>query len=200
MSYDVRKREARRRLMELRKSLGEERRAEDDAALQGNVCGLPEFVDAQVILTYLDFGAEVRTRGIIRAAWEAGKVVALPWCVPDSREVRWFRVTSFDALVRNRLGMDEPVPRKRDEQELEGGERMIALVPGLTFDGHGFRLGYGGGFYDTFLARFEGVSVGLCRDAQMSRDLRAEGLLDAHDLPVQIVVTNSKVVRPSITI
>ena len=77
---------------------------------------------------------------------------------------------------------------------------MIALVPGLTFDGHGFRLGYGGGFYDTFLARFEGVSVGLCRDAQMSRDLCAEGLLDAHDLPVQIVVTNSKVVRPSITI
>ena len=156
---------------------------------------LPEFAEAEVLLAYLDFGPEVRTRGIIQAAWDAGKVVALPWCVPGTHEMRWYRVTSFDALVRSRLGMEEPVPDAANEQLLGTGERMIALVPGLTFDETGHRLGYGGGFYDTFLATFDGASAGLCREVAWSQDLRAEGIIDAHDLPVHIVVSETRVVR-----
>jgi 5-formyltetrahydrofolate cyclo-ligase len=104
-------------------------------------------------------------------------------------------VSSFDALVKSKLGMDEPVPDAAHEQHLGTGERMLALVPGLTFDAAGCRMGYGGGFYDTFLAKFDGVSVGLCREAAWSCDLRAEGIVDEHDLPVQLVVTESRVLR-----
>ncbi|MBQ6411238.1 MAG: 5-formyltetrahydrofolate cyclo-ligase, partial [Atopobiaceae bacterium] len=57
------------------------------------------------------------------------------------------------------------------------------------------RLGYGGGFYDTFLAKFDGISVGLCREAQFSDDLRAEGIIDEHDLPAQLVVTEKRIIR-----
>ena len=60
----------------------------------------------------------------------------------------------------------------------------------MPFDPAGCRLGYGGGFYDTFLTRFDGVSIGLCRKAQLSCDLHAEGIIDAHDLTVQLVVTD----------
>jgi 5-formyltetrahydrofolate cyclo-ligase len=93
------------------------------------------------------------------------------------------------------LGVEEPVPDPANEQLLGTRQRMMALVPGLTFDEAGYRLGYGGGFYDTFLATFDGVSVGLCREAAWSTDLHGEGIIDAHDLPAQIVVTEERVVR-----
>ncbi len=104
--------------------------------------------------------------------------------------MRWYRVTSFDALVSSKLGIEEPVPDEANEQQLGTGQRMLALVPGLTFDAVGYRLGYGGGFYDTFLAVFDGMSVGLCRKVALSDDLCGEGIVDAHDLPVQLVVTD----------
>lgn len=195
VAIEEKKREMRRRLREVRKALGETARAQADAAIKANVLALPEFADADVVLAYLDFGPEVRTRGIIRAAWDAGKVVALPWCVPGTHEMRWFRVDSFDGLVKSNLGVEEPVPDDDAELVLGGEQRMLALVPGLTFDASGYRLGYGGGFYDTFLARFDGVSVGLCREAQLSEDLRAEGVIDDHDLPVQVVVAEERMLH-----
>ena len=194
-SVDSRKRELRAHFKGVRKDLGENGRAAIDASIEANLCSLPEFEDAEVLLAYLDFGPEVRTRGIIQAAWDVGKTVALPWCVPGTHEMRWFKVASFDGLVKSSLGVEEPEPNDETEQLLRTGQRMLTLVPGLTFDAAGYRLGYGGGFYDTFLAKFDGVSVGLCREAQFSDDLRAEGIIDAHDLPAQLVVTEKRVIR-----
>ena len=194
-SVDSRKRELRAHFKGVRKDLGENGRAAIDTSIEANLCSLPEFEDAEVLLAYLDFGPEVRTRGIIQAAWDVGKTVALPWCVPGTHEMRWFKVASFDGLVKSSLGVEEPEPNDETEQLLRTGQRMLTLVPGLTFDAAGYRLGYGGGFYDTFLAKFDGVSVGLCREAQFSDDLRAEGIIDAHDLPAQLVVTEKRVIR-----
>lgn len=194
-AVDERKRELRKHFRQVRKDLGEQGRAEVDAGIEAQLKALPEFAQAEVLLAYLDFGPEVRTRGIIQAAWDAGKVVALPWCVPGTHEMRWFRITSFNDLVRSKLGVEEPVPSDETEQLLGTGERMLALVPGLTFDPAGYRLGYGGGFYDTFLAKFDGVSVGLVREVQLSQDLRAEGIIDAHDLPAQLVVSEERTIR-----
>lgn len=188
-----RKREVRKRFRQLRDGLDERARACADDAIEVRLCALPAFEAADVVLVYLDIGTEVRTRGIIERAWAAGKTVALPTCVPGSREVRWYRVTSFDGLVRSSLGVKEPVPDPAVELLLPTGPKALAVVPGLTFDEQGFRLGYGGGFYDTFLARFGGVSVGLCREAQMSSDLHATGVVEPHDQSVSCVVTDKRV-------
>lgn len=194
VKVDERKKELRKRFRAIRKELGEEGRSRADDLIEQRLCSLPEFEQAEVLLPYLDFGPEVRTRGIIERAWAAGKTVALPWCVPDTHEMRWYKVSSFEALVRSGLGVEEPVPDEENEQPLDDEQRMLAIVPGLTFDATGYRLGYGGGFYDTFLAKFDGVSVGLCRTAQLSDDLRTEGIIDAHDLPVRLVVTEHRVI------
>lgn len=104
--------------------------------------------------------------------------------------MRWFRVESFDGLVKSRFGVEEPVPDEACELVPGSAGCEVALVPGFTFDAQGHRLGYGGGFYDTFLADFKGISIGLCRRAQLTRDLHAEGAVDAHDLPVNHVITD----------
>ncbi len=190
---DGHKRETRRRLIQLRRGLGKPERARIDAAIEERLCSLEDFDAAEVLLTYLDFGSEVRTRGIIERAWAAKKTVALPRCAPGSREMRWYRVTGFDGLVRSGLGVEEPPANAENEQPIGAGERTLAIVPGLTFDKRGYRLGYGGGFYDTFLAGFDGVSVGLCREAQLSEDLREACVVDQHDLPVHLVMTEKRV-------
>ena len=190
----TRKQELRRRLRSLRLAMGDEKRSMADTAIAKRVQQLPAFAKTGVLLTYLSVREEVNTRSLVQAAWEQGKTVALPWCVPHSRDMRWYRVRSFDSLVQGPHGIWEPDPHACDEQMLDTGEQMLALVPALAFDAQGYRLGYGGGFYDTFLASFEGVSVGLCREEQMRESLRDDGVFDTHDLPVHIVVTQSRTI------
>ena len=82
-----------------RSALTEQDRADMDARIAQAVCQLPAYQSADVVFSYLSFGAEVDTRAIIADAWARGKMVALPRCVPGSRVMEWFRVNSFDGLV-----------------------------------------------------------------------------------------------------
>jgi 5-formyltetrahydrofolate cyclo-ligase len=190
---DARKRELRQHFLVVRRDLGVEARAAAGAAIASRVTSLAEYADARVVLTYLSIGDEVQTRGIIRDAWSRGKVVALPRCVPHSRRMRWYRVESLDGLERSKFGVLEPMADPTAELDPNAASNALAIVPGLTFDARGYRLGYGGGFYDTFLAGFGGTSVGICREAQLSAS--GELAIDAHDLPVKVVVTEAQVIR-----
>lgn len=183
------KRAMRYSLKRQRDGLSLARRARGDALIARRLLALQEFKDADVVLTYLSFGSEADTRGIISAAWDANKAVAIPRCVPGVRLMRWYRVNNLEGLERSAFGVEEPPPIQENEQALNTGERMLAIVPALTFDAAGYRLGYGGGYYDTFLAGFSGVSVGICMEELASDDLRGAGVVASHDLPVQIVIT-----------
>ncbi|MDO4291079.1 MAG: 5-formyltetrahydrofolate cyclo-ligase, partial [Eggerthellaceae bacterium] len=103
----------------------------------------------------------------------------------------WHRVTSFDGLVRSSLGVDEPPanPATRIDPTAPDPAHAVALVPGLAFDAQGYRIGYGGGYYDAFLATFPGTTVGLCRRAQLAESLCAQGAIEPHDVPVQTVIS-----------
>ncbi len=68
----------------------------------------------------------------------------------------------------------------------------IALVPGLAFDRHGYRIGYGGGYYDAFLSDFPGFTVGLCYEDLLQDDLAALGCLEPHDIAVDLVATEAQ--------
>lgn len=177
-----------------RAALTEQGRRRADEAIARRVAALPEFAAADTVLTYLSFGPEVDTRAIIRQAWVAGKRVALPCCVPGTRAMEWYVVDTLNGLVRCRFGMEEPEPDPaRAVAPAAAGPHALALVPGLAFDRGGFRIGYGGGFYDRFLVEFAGVSAGLVRDAALLPSLPA---LEEHDAPVDVVVTESRVIRP----
>ena len=182
------KEELRTRMKAVRRAIPADERAAIDAAICERICALPQFQEADVVLTYLSFGAEIDTRGIIERAWSLGKAVALPRCV-GPRRMRWFRVASLDNLETSSFGVDEPRIDEAAEQHLTAEKDMVALVPGLAFDERGYRLGYGGGFYDTLLSDFAGASVGLCRQAQFVKSLEELGVIGEFDLPVDIVIT-----------
>ena len=148
-----------------------------------------------MVLAYLSVGDEVDTRELVRLAWDAGKMVAAPR-VTGPRSLAWYRVEAGDEFEVSAMGIEEPLARgERRVEPARLGERSIALVPGLAFDEMGYRLGYGGGFYDAFLERFGGVSIGLCRDAALVPSLADMGALEAHDRAVGIVVTETRLLR-----
>jgi len=65
------------------------------------------------------------------------------------------------------------------------------IVPGLVFNEKGYRIGFGGGFYDRFLADYHGKTVSLAFDFQVMKEIPTESF----DLPVQIIITNERVIR-----
>jgi 5-formyltetrahydrofolate cyclo-ligase len=188
------KRDLRARMLEARRRLGAAERARADERIRRNVAGLPEFARAHVLLAYLAMGEEVETRGIIRDAWAAGKAVALPR-VEGPHRMSFYLVDPGDgfegALVRSSFGVLEPPADPARRLAPQGPEAALAVVPGLAFDRAGLRLGYGGGFYDAYLAGFCGATAGLCREASLVDALETE----PHDLPVGVVVTEEGCLR-----
>lgn len=191
------KQRARQHFKELRGALGAAERERLDAQVAQRLWRLPEFERASLVLSYLSVGDEVDTRATIREAWRQGKTVAIPCCVPGSRLLEWYAIEDFEGLEVSRFGILEPVPIAdlRVLPPAPGSAQSagaIALVPGLAFDKEGYRLGYGGGYYDTFLAAFGGAAIGLCRSCQLSEQPLPR---DAHDCAVDAVVSELGVMR-----
>ena len=181
------KRELRARMRALRESLDADTRSQADARVAQLVTSHPAYLRAETVFTYVSVGTEVDTRAIIRDAWARGKAVAAPRVVPGTRTLEWYAITDFESLETSPFGVEEPVADPSHRVPVPGGEGApaVALVPGFTFDSQGYRVGYGGGFYDAFLPAFGGFKLGLCREAQMSA---IPVPCDAHDVAVDEVI------------
>ena len=182
------KKQMRKELAALRESLGDDVRAQYDERIAAQVTEDPDYLAADIIFTYLSVGTEVETRGIIRDAWGRGKAVAIPRVVPGTRTMQWYRIFDFERIEVSSFNIEEPIADPGNLVEVpktDSSIRAVALVPGYSFDEEGYRIGYGGGFYDVFLPEFGGVSIGLCRAPQFSQDPIPR---DEHDVAVDKVV------------
>ena len=183
------KRELRARLRAERDARDPEERAATDRRIQAAITALPEWGRSRLLLTYLAMGSEVETRAIIQAAWEAGKLVARPRVI-GPHQMTWYQVDDLDGLEKSKFGVLEPPAQRRAEvNPKDAGTHALAIVPGLAFDRRGYRLGYGGGFYDSFLAAFAGTSVGICRESTLVDKLT---VVEKYDVPVDVVITESE--------
>lgn len=185
------KRELRARLKAERDATPATERAAADAAIAERLMGLSAWDAAEVVLCYLSFGSEVETRPVIEAAWAAGKRVALPRCVPGSLAMRWHEVRDLASLERGEHGVLEPADDPATLVDPYATPSALCVVPGLGFDRAGFRVGYGGGYYDFFLYDFPGTSAGVVRSAQL---LDWIGCVEAHDRAVDLVVCEDRVI------
>ena len=169
----------RRRITQQKRALTEAQIEAASAALAEKLFCHPLYRDARALYAYLSYNQEVRTAPILRRAWQDGKRVAVPRVAGEALEFLWLEPDS--PLASGYRGIPEPI----------GGERAddptaLLLMPGLAFDPHGNRLGYGGGFYDRFLAQEpKHPTVALCYGFQLLPQLTPE----PHDLPVDAVIS-----------
>ncbi len=139
----------------------------------------PLYQKASSVYGYLPYNQEVLTWDFLRAAQAAGKRVAVPKVYGDTMRFLW--LDDLDAVSLGYCGIPEPIA---DKPEADDPHALI-LMPGLAFDLEGNRMGYGGGFYDRFLAAEpEHPTLALCYGFQMLPKLETE----AHDIPVDQVI------------
>ena len=144
----------------LREDLSEEEKLRLDSEIQSRLLSLREYSQADTVFTYISKELEVDTLAIVQAAWANQKRVAVPRCIPGTRDMEFYYIRSWQDLERASFGVMEPIVQRCERVEDES--RGFCLVPGFSFDVQGFRLGYGGGYYDRFLSRFGGFTVGVC--------------------------------------
>lgn len=148
-----RKREIRKRILDLRKKhKGEERAWKTDAVTE-LIRKHPWFLEAKAVYCYMDFGGEVGTRKLIEEAWRLKKQVYVPLVSGDTME--FYKITSFSELVPGAFGILEPTAAASDADDADAQEldcKKLMIVPGVAFDKRKNRIGFGKGYYDRYLA------------------------------------------------
>ncbi|WP_338777134.1 5-formyltetrahydrofolate cyclo-ligase [Metabacillus sp. FJAT-52054] len=132
---------------------------------------------------------EPNTRSIIEKGWKEGKRMAVPKCFPLKKEMEFRVITSFNQLETVYYGLQEPIPSKTDP--VEKCDVDVMVVPGLCFDSRGYRIGYGGGYYDRYLHNFTGDTVSLAFSCQVLPFVPSE----IFDVPVKRIITEKEVLH-----
>lgn len=176
----------------LRRAMPRAVQDEYDAAIARRVAGLWQYKRSEVLLTYVSTPIEVDTHRIIERALADGKKVAVPRCVPGTRDMEFYFIRGLGELEPGTFGVLEPRP---DPQRLvKDFSHGLCLIPALCYDWHGYRLGYGKGYYDRFLARFGGSMIGICYSECVRRRL-PHGRFDR---PAELLVTEKYLRRTGI--
>ena len=145
-----------------------------------------EYIDCRDILVYVSSEIEVSTRKIMETAF-LEKNVYCPRCVSGTNIMNFYRVSDFSQLEKGSFGILEP--DKDCELRSSFDKRAVCVVPALSFDKNGYRLGFGKGFYDRYLADFSGIKIGLCYENCLS-GIRPS---DSFDIVVNKVVTEKSI-------
>ena len=173
------KQELRRAIREQKRAMTEEEIVERSNALAEKFYNTPAYQAASTIYGYLPYNQEVRTVPMLQRALNEGKRVAVPKVYGE--EMRFIYLEDLTQVSKGYAGIPEPIadaPVAEDKQAL-------VLMPGLAFDPQGHRIGYGGGFYDKFLAKEpHHPTLALCYEFQMQAHLDTEEF----DIPVDTVL------------
>lgn len=159
------KQRLRERYKALRAAIPEDEKKKMDESITNSFIRLPSFQNCDTILLYVSIGSEISTRRLIDYCLEQGKPIALPRC-EGKRKMVFYRIASKDALKPGAFGVLEPDPAS--SERVRDLNNTLCAVPGLAFDKFGGRLGYGGGFYDSFLSGYPGAALGLCYTSMIS--------------------------------
>ena len=154
MTVSEQKKEWRTRCAAIRSAVSAEQKKADDAALCRAILSHPAFLEADLLLCFCAVRGEPDLSPVAEEALRRGIAVAYPRCV--EKEMLFHTVGGQNELLPDRFGIPAPaataplaVPTRK----------TLCLLPGLAANKAGFRLGYGGGFYDRFLATFGGITL-----------------------------------------
>lgn len=155
-----------------------------------HLVGMAPYRECRTLLGYVSFRQEVDTLPLLREALEGGKRLVLPRVNRRERTLELYRVTDLVDLQPGYQGILEPDPRRCSR--VDPDEIELVLVPGVAFDRRGYRLGYGGGYYDRLLTDIpRALKAGLAFSLQVVEFLP----IFPHDQPVDLLVTEEGILR-----
>ncbi len=183
------KRPLREKILKQRSDLPASSWVSKSTVMQQRILKLEQWRQAQCVLLYAAFRQEADTRLLLENSLTQGRITLLPRCVKGSNALELAAISNPGQLVSGAYGIPEPDPARCPRQTQPVPE--IVVLPGVGFDRQGFRLGYGGGYYDRLLDSGElgtPLRIGLCFDFQLLDTLPT----DSWDKPVHAICTEER--------
>ena len=172
------KSELRKQVLQEMKAIPRTQKVTLDLALTERFLQHPFYQEAKTIATYLSFPHEFQTQELIEQALKDGKKVLIPKTYPKGRMD--FVVYDPQQLVKTSFGLLEP---QGDLEVVDASQIDLIHVPGLVFTTKGYRIGYGGGYYDRYLKHITGHTLSTVYPCQIQNFIS-----EKHDIPVEEVL------------
>lgn len=186
----IEKNNIRQQYMSLRQKMQRFEKRDADLKILKRILVSHHYKKAKTLLCFVSTKDEVDTHALIKQAFIDGKTVAVPKCINKKGSMHFFVINSFDDLKKSNFGILEP--DKETSKRLLDFTDSICILPGFVFDKYGIRIGYGKGYYDRFLSKYQGKKIGVCYDNCMT-DLLPRG---KYDVAADMVVTQIGIIRP----
>ncbi|KGR91513.1 hypothetical protein CD30_05510 [Ureibacillus massiliensis 4400831 = CIP 108448 = CCUG 49529] len=148
-------------------------------------------INAKTVALTISNKPEVDTYLIIEKMWDLNKKVVVPKCNPKNHSMRFFEIQHFDQLEKVYMDLLEPIPHKTIS--VEANDIDVIIVPGIVYDLKGYRIGYGGGYYDRYIVNYKGKLISIAFDNQIVEEVPKE----SHDRPVDMIITQSRIINCS---
>ena len=193
MKKASKKEDLRKEYMKNRKKIANIKGKSKSNKITTNLLSLEELKKSKNILLYISYRSEVGTERLINKLLKNSKNVFAPYCIKDEKRMEIVQINDpTKDLKKGAYGIKEPKNslRKKDN---EINQLDIVIVPAVAFSKSGYRIGYGGGYYDRFLSRLPSktISIGINYDELIFESVPKED----HDLAVDIIVTDKKVLK-----
>lgn len=168
--------------LDFRKKLNREEKFKKDETIYKKFIALSIKSEFKTLLCYVSAEIEVDTFGIIDYCFENNIKVAVPRCIDDGI-MKFFYISSVDDLEKGKYGIYEP---KSYCSEYLPDDKSLCIVPALSADLNGYRIGYGKGYYDRFLSDYKGKSVVL----GYKENLKSELPIGEFDRKCDLIITD----------
>ena len=146
--------------------------------------------EADTVALTIPRNIELNVEEIIKAAWKSGKQVAIPKCfTKQGNHMEFYLYTNKNELENEYLDLYEPKDHR--EKLIDKDFIDLIIVPGLLFDPKGYRVGYGGGYYDRYLVDYPNITVSLAMEEQLVQYVP----FDEYDIPVDFIITEDRMIH-----
>ncbi|MEG0496886.1 MAG: 5-formyltetrahydrofolate cyclo-ligase [Carnobacterium sp.] len=181
------KKEIRMNTIKKLKELTDEQKTSQEEILLKALFDTSEWMNAKTIATTMSQKLELDTSIIIKKAWSENKIVVLPRAKKD-RKMDFVVYTKDTPMELSSFGLEEPA---HDLMAISKSEIDLIVVPGLAYCKSGFRIGFGGGYYDRFLVDYDGETISLVLDEQQIDLFK----VDSFDIPIKHLITTKKTIH-----
>lgn len=181
----------RRDILGKRANLGKNDHNKLSKKIIDNIYNSPYYKNAKTIMTFISFGDEVDTHDFIKESIEKGKIIVIPISIPETKELKLSHVKDFRELEVGYY--DILTPKKEFIRLVDPNSVDLIIVPGVAFDREGYRIGYGGGYYDRFLSKIskEVPKISIAFDLQLVDKVPREDF----DIPVDYIFTEKEIIN-----
>lgn len=186
----MKKKLIREKILKERKALSKEDRIIYSQIITEKIFKSDSYINSETIMVFISFSDEVDTHPFIKKAIADGKKVLVPITYPKTKELKPSRIKSFDELEAGFYNI--LTPKKEFIRFVDPEEIDLVIVPGVAFRKDGYRVGYGGGYYDRFLAKIPNTpTLAIGFSIQIVKDLP----VDSYDIPVDYIYTEKNIIN-----